>query len=301
MTTPDPAVSVVVPTYGRPDRLAQCVRALVTLEPPPGGAEIVIVDDGSPVPATTVVGRHSGAIPVIVHRQANAGPAAARNAGAGIARGRLLAFTDDDCTPDPRWLVALASASERHPGALVAGRTVNGATADRCAWASQLLVDHLDEATRTQERFVPSNNLAMPAEGFHAIGGFDTTFPLAAGEDRDLCARWLDTGATIERAEDALVMHHHSFTLGSFVRQHHAYGRGGHRYQERRRRITGHGLRPEPVRFYRDLLARPFHSDLALTDAVSLSALLALSQVANASGFAREVLRARRQDQRRGR
>lgn len=289
-----PAVTVVVPTYARPERLAQCVAALRALRPPPGGAEVVIVDDGSPVPAAEVVGPGDGAIPIVVHRQANAGPAAARNAGADRARGRLLAFTDDDCTPDPGWLEALVAAADRHPGAMLGGRTVNGVDDDPYAWASQVLVDHVCAATVTQDRFVPSNNLAVPAEGYAAIGGFDTSFPLAAGEDRDLCARWLDTGAALVPVDDAVVVHHHHFTFRGYLRQHHAYGRGGHRFQERRREIHGAGLRPEPIRFYTGLLRRPFREPLPTRRAAAVAGLLVVSQVANASGFAREVLRSRR-------
>ena len=42
-------------------------------------------------------------------------------------------------------------------------------------------------------RFLPSNNLAVSAKRFHEAGGFDAGFPLAGGEDREFCRRWLVT------------------------------------------------------------------------------------------------------------
>lgn len=48
-------------------------------------------------------------------RQARRGPGAARNTGARSASGRWLAFTDDDCLPEPGWLHALAHQLDLDP------------------------------------------------------------------------------------------------------------------------------------------------------------------------------------------
>ena len=323
-----PAVSVVVPTYDRPDRLARCVESLRALDPPPGGFEVIIVDDGSPTPVAVDVGveavdvdveearsghkdesghgdgggddvdgdhRDPSSPPVRLHRQPNAGPAAARNAGAALARGALLAFTDDDCTPDRRWLVALVQAAVAAPTALLGGTTVNAETGDAYAEASQLLVDHVTGHVAGQTPFFPSNNIAMAASGFAAIAGFDTSFPQAAGEDRDLCARWMASGRPLARAEAAVIQHHHAFTLLGFLRQHHAYGRGGHRHQQVHTVASGGRVRPEPPAFYTALLRAPqTHGERGLRG-LRLSALLVLSQVANASGYARQAVLTRRE------
>lgn len=57
--------------------------------------------------------------------------------------------------------------------------------------------------------FFASNNLAVPAGEFKRLGGFDVDFPLAAGEDRDFCARWNEAGLPSHYAPDARIWHRH--------------------------------------------------------------------------------------------
>ena len=287
-----PAASVVVPTYGRPERLAACLEALAAQEPPPGGFEVVVVDDGSPVPAEAVARPFASRLALTVVRQGNAGPAAARNAGAAAAAGALLAFTDDDCAPAPGWLQALAEAARQNPGALLAGRTVNALPGNPYATASQLLIDYLYEYFAPESGRVPlvaSNNLAVPAGAFAAMGGFDAGFPLAAGEDRDLCARWHEAGRPFATVPDAVVAHAHDLTAGGFVRQHLAYGRGAYRYHVRR---PSGGLRPEPLAFYTGLVSFPLGQARGVRP-LALAGLLAVSQIANVAGYALGALAAR--------
>jgi glycosyltransferase involved in cell wall biosynthesis len=85
-----PDVSVVIPTYNRAALVARGVASLRAT----GGAnvEILVVDDGGTDDTERVV-REAGATYV---RQANAGPAAARNTGFKASRGRYVAFIDSD-------------------------------------------------------------------------------------------------------------------------------------------------------------------------------------------------------------
>lgn len=283
-----PAVSIVVPTYARPERLAACLEALAALDPPAGGVEVIVVDDGSPVPAEAVAGPFRGCLDLTVLRQVNAGPAAARNAGAAVARGDFLAFTDDDCAPDSNWATALVAGAARHPGALLGGRTVNALAGNPYAEASGLLLDFLGAyfAPGTgRVPLVPSNNLAVPAATFRALGGFDESFALAAGEDRDLCARWHEAGYTTALVPGAVVYHAHQMSLAGFVRQHLAYGRGAFDYHRRR---PARRLRPEPLAFYTGLIGYPLRR-ARVPRSVGLATLMTLSQVANAVGYALAV------------
>jgi GT2 family glycosyltransferase len=67
-----------------------------------------------------------------------------------------------------------------------------------------------------QAHFFTTNNLALPAERFRAIGGFDTTFPLAASEDREFCDRWLHHGYQMTYSPEVVVYHAHVLTLRTF-------------------------------------------------------------------------------------
>jgi len=86
-----PTVSVIVPTFNRADLIGRCLRSLRGAGLP--SLEIVVVDDGSTDETAAVVESFPG---VIYRRQANAGPAAARNLGFSISRGRYVGFIDSD-------------------------------------------------------------------------------------------------------------------------------------------------------------------------------------------------------------
>lgn len=287
MSEASPLFSVVVPTFGRPDRLAACLRSLAALDPPADGLEVVVVDDGGGVALDLALAPVRDRLDLALVEIPHAGPAAARNAGAQRARGRFLAFTDDDCLADRGWLRALEAPLREDPTRLVGGRTVNGLPGNACSSASQALLDFLYarlNAVPGDARFFASNNMALARERFEALGGFDAGFPMAAGEDRDLCDRQRHAGGRLLAAPDAVVTHSHDLGLRAFARQHFDYGRGTRRFHERRAARAGHRVRLEPPGFYVDLLRYPFRA-FSGARAWRIAALTLLAQAANAAGF----------------
>jgi glycosyltransferase involved in cell wall biosynthesis len=119
-------VSVVVPTYRRPELLDRCLAALDRQDVDPAEYEVLVADDA----ASDTTRRHV-AIRARMTRPAvrylavttSHGPAAARNVGWRAARGEVVAFTDDDCCPDPGWLAAGLAACSSDVAA-VSGRVV---------------------------------------------------------------------------------------------------------------------------------------------------------------------------------
>lgn len=95
-----PTVSVILPTYDRPDRLRDAIRSVTNQTYT--DIELVVVDDHSDVPADTVVeSSDTDGLRITIHRhETNRGPNAARITGISQAEGQLLAFLDDD----DRWL-----------------------------------------------------------------------------------------------------------------------------------------------------------------------------------------------------
>jgi GT2 family glycosyltransferase len=287
-----PRFSVVVPTYERPAPLTRCLRALACLDYPSSRFEVIVVDDGGKAPAEGVVTQFDAELDVTCYRQANAGPAAARNAGAARAHGKYIAFTDDDCAPARDWLHRLADRFAETPAGLIGGRTVNGQPENRYSTASQMLISYLSEyynAVSHRARFLASNNLAVAAERFRAMGGFDTTYTRSAAEDRELCDRWQDHGYPMVYAPEVLVYHAPHLTLRSFWRQHFDYGRGAYRFRTARAQRGRGSVEIEPLRFYLGLLCYPFVHARGL-QSFELAALHVLSQVANMTGFTWEWL-----------
>ncbi|MEO0533207.1 MAG: glycosyltransferase [Cyanobacteria bacterium P01_A01_bin.123] len=279
--------SIVIPTYNRPERLAQCLQSLTQLDYPRDRFEVIIVDDGSHIALDAIAVRFETHLSISLIRQNNAGPASARNTGAAAAQGHYLVFTDDDCQPDFGWLKELAAAVAEVPDALIGGHTVNALPDNLCSTASQLLIDYIYDYynyAKGEATFFASNNFAMPRLLYQQLGGFDTTFPLAAGEDREFCDRWRYKGFSMHYAAAMQVHHAHNLSLASFWRQHFNYGRGAFYFHKIRSQRQSQPIKVEPLTFYSKLLIYPF-SQLEGWRSWNLSGLFCLSQVANVAGF----------------
>lgn len=291
MLQEQPFFSIIIPTRDRSEQLSRCLQALTVLTYPRERFEVIIVDDGGRIPVSRALAPFRAKLDLKLLIQRSGGPAAARNAGAAQAKGRFLAFTDDDCTPASDWLSALAARFAVAPERVFGGQVLNALPDNLCSSASQLVNDYLYayfNARPDDARFFTSNNLAVSSDSFRKIRGFDTGFPFAS-EDRDLCDRWLHAGYRMSYAPEVVIHHAHPLTLGRFCYQHHKYGRGKFRFDRMRAR-RGHGcITIESASFYIRLLRHPLtlsHGPRAWAEA----GLVILSQVALVSGFLWEGL-----------
>lgn len=170
-----PAVTVVVPTCGRPELLARCLAALDRQTLPRSEYDVIVVDDS------------------VLH----SGPAAARNRGWRQAQSALIAFTDDDTEPQPHWLENGLRAMQHADAA--AGRIVMPIPDPPTDYER-------DAQGLERAEFVTANCFVRRAV-LECIGGFDEGFRMAWREDSDLQFRLLRSGARIARAPDAVVVH----------------------------------------------------------------------------------------------
>jgi glycosyltransferase involved in cell wall biosynthesis len=107
MSANSPEFSVIVPSYDRAGFLAEAIASVQTQSF--GDFECIVVDDASPTPITVPVDPRVR----VVRRHANGGCAAARNTGLRAARGRFIAFLDDDDTYTRDRLAMVREALER--------------------------------------------------------------------------------------------------------------------------------------------------------------------------------------------
>jgi GT2 family glycosyltransferase len=287
--------SVVIPTFERPQPLAACLAALAASTYDRTSFEVLVVDDGGTSPLDSLVARFQDKLDITLLKQKNAGPATARNFGASRASGNCLVFIDDDCAPATDYLSKLEARLADAPGCTIGGQTINALTGNIFSTASQLLCDylyHYYNANPDDARFLTSNNMAVPADVFRSLNGFDTTFKLAAFEDRELCDRLRRRGGRILYAPEAHVYHSHHMTLRRYWRQHYTYGRGAATFHGKHDDQAG-AATPEPVSFYANLVRFPF-SQRSGRSRIVLAALMVVSQAATAVGFLRERLAPRR-------
>jgi GT2 family glycosyltransferase len=282
MIAPGPGLSVIVPACGRLGGLQRCLAALGAQRPVPGGLQVVVSVDGDDPSPSAVRSVVPAGLDVQVIQSTHTGPAGARNRGAAAATGRLIAFVDDDCEPDSNWAAALADALKRDPGALAGGPIVNAYPLDSSAAASHAVLAALIECPPCT--FLASANLALHRDRFVALGGFDESFPTAAGEDRDFCARAVELGMGVVLVADAGVCHHRASGPARLWRQYAEYGRGARRLDRRR---AGQGQRP--IRAGRGFAGALARSTLRATREARtpwVVALVGLTQVATAWGYA---------------
>jgi glycosyltransferase involved in cell wall biosynthesis len=223
-----PTVSVVIPTFNRAQLLQKCLAALEAQQMVPGTFEVLVVDDGSTDHTIDLLETRSDTSPIEIRwfRQSHGGPAAARNLGISEAQGTLIAFTDDDCIPAPDWLVTLTTELSESSTCAGIGGPILGAqeTAISRYIDRAKLMSHWVE-NGVVEYLITANALFRGA-CLAEIGGFETGFLLAGGEDVDLSYRLRHLGYSLRVTESGTVRHHHHDTLSNFFRMNWRHGFG---------------------------------------------------------------------------
>jgi glycosyltransferase involved in cell wall biosynthesis len=269
--------------------MQRCLEAMARQDFPHNRFEVLVVDDGGDPPLDELVHRFHDRLDVHLLRQRNAGPSAARNHGARHARGRFLAFTDDDCEVGVDWLRRFAERFNANPDQLLGGQTVNILRDNLCSSASQLILDVVYDhynANPEHARFFASQNIALPASRYRQLGGFDTRFHTS--EDRDFCDRWAHAGLPLVFVREAVMFHSHPLSFRRFFRQHFHYGRGAHRFHQTRTYRQGGDFEIEGS-FYAKCFLRPFTHEKGMRG-LQLLALLGVWQAANTAGFFHRAL-----------
>ncbi|TAE93521.1 MAG: glycosyltransferase [Oscillatoriales cyanobacterium] len=259
--------SIIVPTYNRPEKLAQCLQSFVELEYPPDNFQVIVVNDSTEISVENTILPFQNKLNITLLTQPNSGPATARNTGAFAAEGKFLVFTDDDCSVGADWLQNLEKRFLETPNCLIGGRTVNALPDNIYSTASQQLIDYL---------YSYYNAIGK-------IGGFDTTFALAAGEDREFCFRWLNAGGCAVYSPEVTVYHSHALTLGKFWRQQFNYGRGAFLFGQIISKSGAKG-KLQPRSFYLNLLTYPFSQGSGI-QRLLIAVLFLVSQAGIAAGL----------------
>ena len=117
-------LSVVIPTYDRPEAVRRLLASLADQSLPAESYEVIVVDDGSPQPVHDVI-QDRFPFRFRFMRIPNSGATRARNYGAERSQGHVIVFVDDDVTLTSTTLDALLEASQGRPKRLVTGRLVD--------------------------------------------------------------------------------------------------------------------------------------------------------------------------------
>ncbi len=185
---PQLAASVIVPTYSRPKLLRDALASLVCQEEVEDGYEVLVVDNKPEGEVRAIVREFEGRSPCPVSyiEEPAVGLHNARHAGARAARGRILAYVDDDVIAPPGWLKGLLAPFADPEVGIVAGKILPKWEAPRPPWlplfpGSYLSI--LDMGTTSREIAWPKTvygaNMAIRRSVLFESGGFN---PDAIGE-----------------------------------------------------------------------------------------------------------------------
>ena len=205
-----PIISVVIPVYNCADTIRTCLESIFAQSYPRNHFEVIVVDDGS-TDETASVARALAATSnecLTILSQANAGPAAARNAGIRAASGTIVAFTDADCVAAPNWLESLIHVFNQYPDVAGVGGPLDNAARSNTLVARYLLAaDFYRHRTRGGAvEYLLTANAAFLRSALLAIGGF-TERRQAWGEDADLSFRLVHSGYRLLLAQSGVVTH----------------------------------------------------------------------------------------------
>jgi glycosyltransferase involved in cell wall biosynthesis len=228
MSGSKPVLSVVIPTYGKPDTLALVMRHLEAQTIPPGAFEVVVVDDGSPDDTMSRLRALSAEsrLDLRAFTQVNRGVSASRNRGVGEARGDIVLLIQDDILATPDLLERHLDLHRRHP-------ETTAAVVGRVTWPPDWKIDHfmhwLDNGgpqfryhqvcgrtTVTYKHFYTCN-VSLKRQAL-LDNPFDEEI-VYGFEDLELALRLQERGFVFHYDESALGYHHHRRSFEDFRRR----------------------------------------------------------------------------------
>lgn len=240
-----PILSVLMPTYRRPDVLQRVLQAYE--QQTTSAFELVVVDDGSGDGTAALLRDFvlATALPVsVVLRRRNGGPAHARNSGLPYLRGELVAIVGDDIIPPPDFVASHLAWHRDHPSrddALLGyvtwpddpPPTVFMRWLEHAGNAYFFAYDRLGAGEPVGCEYFYTCNVSLKRALLATAGEFDTAFPFASHEDLEFGHRLGQAGMRLHFARDVMAYHAHMLSVAGIDRRIHLMGRSSSLYWQK--------------------------------------------------------------------
>jgi glycosyltransferase involved in cell wall biosynthesis len=223
----EPSISVIIPTFGRPEQLERCLEAVSRQTWK--NFDVIVVDNSAGNEATRKIAQSHGARYVSEPRR---GLCRARNRGALVSSADIVAYLDDDAVPEPDWLQGFVKAFENERVMGVSGRTVPLAIESD---AEKLYASVRGSAYNRPKPLVvdrgtpnwfgiagfggigPGCNMALRRTAFEFWPGFhegtDRGTPVYGGGEQHAFYSLVDRGFAVAYTPDAVVKHPYPPTM----------------------------------------------------------------------------------------
>ncbi len=242
----EPLISIVICVVDDGAKALRCIDSILDGEYT--NSEVVVVNN-RPAANTlreTIEQRYADNSRISYHEEVRPGLSAARNSGAAVARGEIIAFTDDDVVADRRWMASIAAVFDDPTVDCVTGMILPMALETEAQWLLERFAGFGKgfEVTRfTLEnskddplfpfaagRFGSGANISMRREVFSRLDGFDpvlgTGTKARGGEDLDTFIRLMMSGGTLVYEPAAIVWHEHRDRMEDLREEMFGYGAG---------------------------------------------------------------------------
>lgn len=247
----DPQITVVLPTFRRPEALARALEGLARQADAPAYRLLVVDNDPDPHEPPVVP-----ADALLVH-EPTPGAAAARNRGIAATTTPFLAMLDDDVVPEPSWLRELAAPVLQGRADLAGGRVVLDPTVRRPSWMARSIEGYLtaldlgpEERALAATESLLTASLLTRTDLLRRIGGFDARLgprgrTQIVGDDAQLVRDLIAAGARPAWVPASVVVHElpaSRLAVGWVLRRAFLQGRSDWRLDRavlQRRRLRG--------------------------------------------------------------
>ncbi|HEV7718500.1 MAG TPA: glycosyltransferase family 2 protein [Arsenicitalea sp.] len=199
-----PHISVVIPHLNEPEDLRRCLDALAAQRDDGVPFEIIVVDNGSREPPVAVCSAFDG---VRLEQELMPGPGPARNRGASVARGDIIAFIDADCLAQAGWVKGIADHFEADPDAEILAGDVGVARADpgrpTALEIYESIYSYRVRLYVERDNYAATGNMAVRKDVFEAVGRFGG---IATMEDKEWGQRAVALGFRLAFAPQVKVL-----------------------------------------------------------------------------------------------
>jgi glycosyltransferase involved in cell wall biosynthesis len=209
----DIPISVSVPTRNRPRHIEACVRSVLANREE---FELIVVDQSDTDASQRALEAFAGDPRLRYVKSETRGVSRSRNIGIEMARGSVIAFTDDDCRVAEDWVATHRRLFESDPdAAVVFGRVVVPDGVDgRSSYAAMFepsVREYRNAFPAVHVQWGIGANMAIRRSVFERVGAFDPFLgpgaPFPAAEEYDLTIRVLASGMKVVNAYEARVLH----------------------------------------------------------------------------------------------